>query len=387
MDHVVSARLRELRQIADRVAEEVIAPRAEEVDRTARWPEHALSALGEAGLMGLLVPRAAGGEGQGLVGLVIVTEAIARACSSAAMCFGMHCVGTAAIAAKASALQSERYLRAIAEGRHVTSLALSEPGAGSHLYLSETSLRRDDDGYVVDGVKSFVTNGGHADSYVVSTVASDPDAKLGEFSCLIVDADNEGLVWLEPWRGMGMRGNASRGFRLESVRVPHGNLLGEEGDQAWYVFEVVTPYFLMAMSATYLGIASAALDLTIEHLLTRHTPHTDGALAEVPEIQLELAEMWASVEACRQLVFDAARRADEGDAGGIPALYMSKALAAETAVSVTNQAMTLCGGIAYRENAKLARLLRDARAAHVMAPTTHMLKQWTSRSLLGLPLL
>jgi alkylation response protein AidB-like acyl-CoA dehydrogenase len=387
MDHLYPARLRELRDVADRVAREVLAPGAEAIDRAALWPAGALRALGDAGLMGLLVPRPAGGEGQGLLGLVAVTEALARACSSTAMCFGMHCVGTAAIAAKATAFQRDRYLTAIAEGRHVTTLALSEPATGSHLYFSETRVRSDGDAYVVDGVKTFVTNGGFADSYVISTVASEPDAKFGEFSCLIVDAASEGLAWQEPWRGFGMRGNSSRGFRMDAVRVPRRNLLGEEGDQVWYVFEVVTPYFLMAMSAVYLGIARSALDLTVAHLKSRRTPQSDGTLADVPELQLELAEMWAAVTACRHLVHDAARRGDEGDQAALPSLYMSKAAAAEMVVAVTNQAMTLCGGIAYRENAHLARLLRDARASHVMAPTTHMLKQWTARTLLGRPLL
>lgn len=387
MDHLFSARLRELRDIADRVARDAIAPRAHAIDAAAAWPADALRSLADAGLMGLLVPRSAGGEGQGLLGLVAVTETIARACSSTATCFGMHCVGTAAIAAKATADQRDRYLTAIAEGRHVTTLALSEPATGSHLYFSETRVRVEGDAYVVDGEKTFVTNGGYADSYVISTVASEPNARFGEFSCLIVDAASEGLVWREPWQGFGMRGNSSRGFKLDGVRVPLRNLLGEEGDQVWFVFEVMTPYFLMAMSAVYLGIARAALELTVAHLKTRRTPQDDGTLANVPELQLELAEMWSAVTACRHLVHDAARRGDEGDDAALPSIYMSKAAAAEMVVAVTNQAMTLCGGIAYRENADLARLLRDARASHVMAPTTHMLKQWTARTLLDLPLL
>ena len=387
MDHLYSARLRELRDTAERVARERVAPAAEAVDREAAWPAEGLRALGEAGLMGLLVPRAAGGEGQGLLGLVAVTEVLGRACSSTAMCYAMHCVGTAAIAAKATDFQRDRYLAAIAKGRHVTTLALSEPGTGSQFYFSETSLRTDGDDYVVDGEKTFVTNGGHADSYVISTVANEPSAEFGEFSCLVVDAGSAGLTWGPPWQGFGVRGNASRGLRLEAVRVPRRNLLGAEGDQVWYVFEIISPYFLMAMSAVYLGIARSALDLTTTHLKTRRTPHGEGTLANVPELQLELAEMWSAVTACRHLVHDAARRGDEGDDAALPSLYMSKAATAEMVVAVTNQAMTLCGGIAYRENSHLARLLRDARASHVMAPTTHMLKQWTARTLLDLPLL
>lgn len=387
MDHLLSTRLRHLRDAADEVARDVLAPRAEEVDREAVWPAHAIEALQAAGLTGLHVPHELGGEGQGLVGLVAVTETLGRACSSSSMVFGMHCVGTAILAAKATPYHRERYLEPIAAGRHVTSLALSETGTGSHLYLAETALRREADAFVASGTKQFVTSGGHADSYVVSTQASSDELEAGAFNLLVVDGDTPGIEWLAPWSGLGMRGNASRGLRLDGVRVPIPNLLGEEGDQTWYVFEVVAPYFLMAMSATYLGIARAALDVTLHHLRTRRFGHSGETLAEVPILQHRVAGLWASYEKCRQLVYNGARLGDAGDADALPAILMSKAEVADMVVAVANEAMTLCGGIAYRENARLARLLRDARASHVMAPTTDMLRQWTARSLLGLPLL
>jgi isovaleryl-CoA dehydrogenase len=386
MDYLLSPRLRELRGLADEIARDVITPRAAEVDRDALWPAHALRALGDAGLMGLLAPRAAGGEGEGLVGLVAVTEAIAREGASAAMCFGMHCVATSVIAAKATATSAATTWSRSRRGTTSPAWRCRSPGMGASFYVSQTSLRLDGDAFVVDGEKQFVTNGGHADSYVVSTMASEPGARLGESSCLIVDADTPGLHWLEPWLGLGMRGNSSRGVRLEGARVPRSNLLGEDGDQTWYVFEVIVPSFLLAMSAVYLGVARAALDETIAHLRNREITVAGARLAEVPALQLELAEMWAAVEACRLQVFEAARRSDEGQ-DALTAVLTSKVVAAETVVAVTNQAMTLCGGIAYRENARLAQLLRDGRASHVMAPTTHMLKQWTARRLLGLPLL
>ena len=387
MDSLLSSRLRVLRDKTEVVAREVAAPRAEEVDRKGVWPEHTMDALAAAGLMGLHVPRTLGGEGQGLVGLVAVTEALGMACSSSAICYGMHCVGTAVMAARATAYQRERYLAPIAAGEHVTSLGLSESGVGSHLYLSETTLRREDRHFVVDGVKQFVTNGTHADSYVVSTMSSRYQEEPGEFSMLVVDADTPGVSWLGPWDGLGMRGNSSRGLRLEAARVPIGNVLGEEGDQPWYVFDVVAPYFLVAMSATYLAIARSALDVTIQHMRSRRYSHSGESLGEIPVLQHKLAGMWGSVQKTRRLVYDAARLGDAADADGLPALLMSKADAAETAVAVTNDAMTICGGAAYRENAHLARLLRDARAGHVMSPTTDLLKQWTARFVLGLPLL
>jgi isovaleryl-CoA dehydrogenase len=380
-------RLEALTDAARAVAAEVVAPLAEREDADARWPAEAMRALADARLLGLNVPEALGGRGEGLSGLVAVSETLAAESASTAMCFAMHCVGTAVIAAKASDWQKQAYLEPIARGEHVTTLALSEPGTGVHFYLPETAVRAEGGGYRLDGTKSFVTNAGHADSYVVSTRAAAGAGGDGEFSCVLVDEGTPGLEWSEPWTGLGMRGNSSRSARLEGVRVPRRNLLGAEGDQLWYVFEVVAPYFLMAMAGTYVGVAQAALDVAREHLGTRRFSHSGELLGSEPVLAHRLGEMYIAVESTRRMVREAAARADAGDAAALAAVLGCKAAAGDAAVQVANEAMTLCGGMAYRDNSRLARILRDARAAHVMAPTTDLLKTWTGRALLNLPLI
>lgn len=387
MDNFLSSNLIALKTTVERVAENDITPFAEQVDREGAWPAHSMKALAAAGLLGLQVPTQLGGHGQGLFALSLVMEAIGKACPSSALCFGMHCVGTAVIAAKATTDQQDRYLRAIADGKHITTLALSESGTGAHFYLPQTRLTLEGRHYVVEGTKQFVTNGGHADSYVVSTVASTDTAEAGDFSCLIVDRDSEGIEWLEPWNGFGMRGNSSRGLRFNQARVSQANLLGKEGDQVWYVFEVIAPFFLMAMAGTYLGIAQAAVDAAGEHLRARSFTHSGESLRDIETLQTRFAEMWISVEKTRSLIHEAARRGDMGHPDALPFILACKADAGDTAVHLANDAMTICGGTAYRENSRVSQLLRDARASHVMSPTTDMLKIWTGRSLLGLPLL
>ena len=386
IESTLPASTRKLASSAKEIAENVLAPNAARTDAECAWPQHAFDALREAGLLGLHVPKRFGGHEEGLLALATITEALATGCSSAAICYGMHCVGSAVITAKATPDQEERYLRPIARGEHITTLSLSETGAGAHFYLPQTSLRHDGDEFVVQGTKQFVTNAGHADSYVISAEAEGPSG-AGEFSCLVVDKDTNGMRWLEPWHGFGMRGNASRGLELPGVRIPTANLLGAEGDQIWYVFEVVAPYFLVAMTGTYVGVAQAALDLTIEHLKSRHYAASGERLADVPVLQHRIAEMWTMVEKTRLLLRTAARLGDLGDEGALLRLLACKSDAGETAVTVTNEAMTLGGGMAYRENSTLARLLRDARASHVMSPTTEILKQWQGRALLGMPLI
>jgi isovaleryl-CoA dehydrogenase len=382
------ARLPELLERAETVARDVLRPNVEEEDRDALWPEPGMRALAATGLMGLNAPIAVGGHGFGLEALVSVARVLARENPSAALCYAMHCVGTAVISAKATPVQEERFLRPIAAGDHITTLALSEPGTGSHFYFPETRVEPDGDELVIDGIKSFVTNGGHADSYVMSTAAADGgDGDEGIFNAVVVGADSPGLVWEDVWRGFGMRGNSSRTARLEGVRVPQDNLLGEEDDQLWYVFEVVTPYFLSAMAGTYLGIAESAVEIAAEHLGSRRHSHTGDLLGANVTLSAELGSMWIELEAARQLVFTAVRRADAAAADGLPGVLACKVAATEAAVDLTDRALRLTGGMGYRENSHLTRLLRDARAGHLMAPTTDILEIWLGRALLGMPLL
>lgn len=371
---------------AREIAQSVIAPAAEELDAAAAWPEAPMRALADAGLMGLNVPEALGGHGLGMGALVAISEVLAAESASTALCYAMHCVGTAVIAAKATDHHRQAYLEPIAQGRHITTLALSEPGSGAHFYIPSTELRRDGDDYLLTGTKGFVTNGGHADSYVMSTAAVQGAAGEGTFSCVLVDRETPNMDWQDAWQGLGMRSNSSRTVRLEGARVPGRNLLGEEGDQLWYIFEVVAPYFLMAMAGTYGGISQAALQLAREHLGTRRHAHTGELIGTEPVMAHRLGHLWSEVERTRQLIHAAAARGDAGDAEALPFIFACKAAAADTAVYVTNEAMTIGGGIAYRQNSRLARLLRDARAGHVMAPTTDMLKTWLGRALLNLPL-
>lgn len=379
--------LERLQQTARDVAGSVVAAHAAAVDREARWPSESIEALAASGLLGLTVGPEAGGHGQGMFGLATVTEELGRACASTALVFGMHCVAAKVIDVASSAEQRDRYLEPIAAGAHITSLALSEPGTGVHFYLPRATFRRDGDTYVVNGQKAFVTSGGHADSYVLSVVDEEADLDPGTFSCLVLDEGTPGMSWQEPWDGLGMRGNSSRAMALDHATVPAANLLGAEGEQTRYLFDVITPYFVVAMAGTYLGVARAALEHTIEHLRKRTYTHTGEAAGASDVVANRLGGLWSTVERTRQLLHHAARLGDAGDPRARTALFASKAEVADAAVHVANEAMTLEGGRAYAANGVLARALRDARASHVMTPSTDLLRTWLGRSLLELPLL
>ena len=373
---------------AKRVACEVLGPASRSVDEERRWPESGIRALQDMRLTGLTVPEAQGGLGHGLLALARVCEELGRECASTSICFGMHAVGAAVIAAKATSIQQHELLSSIAEGKHITSLALSEPGTGTYFYYPQTKLSlHGEASLVLSGAKCFVTNGGHANSYVVSTVSADRDAPPGHFSCVVLPMDTKGMQWGPAWSGVGMRGNSSRSLQLDDVQIPRENLLGNEGDQIWYVFNVITPYFLVAMAGTYLGVASAALDDARSNLQERRHEHSGALLAENHIVQHRLGQTWATVARTRALLYRAASKGDAGDPDALITLFSAKAEVADCAVDVVGQAITLSGGRGYRDGSRLHRMLRDVQASHIMAPTTDTLRSWTGRALLGRPIL
>lgn len=372
---------------SEEIAREVAAPGADRIDQEAAWPEQSIKTLQAAGLASLVVPEIYGGHGHGLLALTRVCENLGKECASTAICFGMHSVGASVIAANPTTEQCEQFLDPIVAGRHITTLSLSESGTGAHFYLPQTKLEAQADGFSLNGTKAFVTNGDNADSYVVSAVAAEPDAPAGQISCVVVPRGAKGVSWGGPWNGMGMRGNSSRTMQLENVLLPAANLLGKEGDQIWYIFNVVCPYFLIAMSGTYLGVMDAAVEEARQHLGKRHHSHVGLTLAQAPVLQHRLGNLWGKVERTRRLVYHAATSFDAGDPDALIALMSAKAEVAECVVTVVNEALTMVGGIAYRDGSKLHRLMRDARACHLMSPTTDILQIWIGRALLGQPLL
>lgn len=373
---------------AQRIAKEVVAPNVDLMGEAVRWPKDAIRALQDDGFGGLVVPTLYGGLGTGVMTLAKVCEILGQECASTAICFGMHCVGSSVIAANPTENQQADFLTPICEGKHITTLSLSEAGTGSSFYLPQTTMKAiSENEFCINGSKTFVTNGQHADSYVVSVVSNNSDEPLGLFSCAVVPGNSPGIDWGAEWGGMGMRGNSSRTMSLADVIVPKTNLLGRQGDQIWYIFNVVMPYFLMAMAGTYLGVASSALEEARKHLTRRYHSHTGASLSQNSVLQHRLGTLWASLEGARQLTYHAASSFDAGEPESLIALMSAKVQVADVVVNIVNEAMTLCGGIGYRKDSKLHLLLRDARAAPLMAPTSDIMRVWIGRALLGQPLL
>ncbi|HEY8200785.1 MAG TPA: acyl-CoA dehydrogenase family protein [Actinomycetota bacterium] len=357
-----------------------LAETAAEIDRDRRFPDDHFALIAKAGLTGILVPEALGGLGGNLETLATVCEDIGGASGSTGLCFLMHACGTSVVASKATPDQAQRWLEPAAAGETLATLAFSERATGAHFYAPEISAQKSNGSFVLNGKKSFVTNGGHADLYPVLVNASgEPGLDI-----LIVTPDLGGVSFDGEWDGVGMAGNSSIQMVLDNVEVPANNLLGNEGDGQEMVFGVVPP-FLIGLAGVNVGIAQAALDAAVEHVKNRK--HLSGqTLAEVPIIQEYLAEMSMQTEMARTLVSRAARAADAGEETATPLVFLAKIAATEAVIDVTNKAMQVCGGQGYSRTLPIERYWRDARAGAVMAPTNEVLKEWVGKLLAGLPL-
>ncbi len=380
--------LNRLLDIATQIAGTVVVEEAVTADRDGEWVKESMEVLKAEKLTAMVVPQEYGGMGHGLHAMAKVCEILGKSYSSVGLCFGMHCVGTAVIAAKATKWQQQNYLQPIAEGKHLTTLALSEAGTGAHFYFPQTSLMPvSENTYLVNGTKTFVTNGAHADSYVLSTMGASEDAAPDQFSCIVLDNHTTGMQWGKPWDGLGMRGNSSCSLQLNNISIPGQQILGQKGDQLWYMFNVIVPYFLTAMSATYLGIAERALEEGRKTLLKRVYAHNGTQLAQVSLLQHRLGTLWVGVARTRTLIYHAVQQMEAGASDAVASIMAAKAEVAHCCVNTVNEVMTLSGGIGYGSNSLLGMLLRDARASHVMAPTSDMLYTWIGRTLLDQPIL
>ena len=364
----------------ERVINDVVAPSAAEADRHSTYPRAALEALGEAGLLGLVSSTEVGGAGENLAAAAQVVERLAGACGSTAMVVLMHYAAVPLIEA-----HGPRELREeIGAGRHVSTLAFSEAGSRSHFWAPMSTATADGNGVRLEAQKSWVTSAGEADSYVWS---SRPLAAPGPMTLWLVPSESDGLSVSGPFDGLGLRANGSMPVTGDGVVIPLDAMLGGDGQGLDLAMTLVLPWFLVMSAAFSVGLMEAVTAEATNHLTTTRLAHLDRSLAEQPVTRLELALMRVDTDRTRAFVDDTLSALGEGRPDAGLRVLEVKAAAAEAAIEVTERAMKVCGGSAFRKELGVERRFRDARAARVMAPTTDALLDFVGRAVCGLPLL
>ena len=368
----------------ERVIADVVAPGAAATDEQGSFPRAAITALGEAGLLGLTAAGDVGGGGAGLREAATVIERLAGACGSTAMVVLMHYAGTAAIEAHGP----KETRQAIAAGRHLTTLAFSETGSRSHFWtpLSTATPAPDGATVVLDARKSWVTSAAEADSYVWSSRPTDPAA--GPMTLWLVPADAAGLSKAPAgFDGVGLRGNGSIPVTADGVRLPVDARIGGDGEGLDVALTTALPTFLVLSAAFSLGLLEAVTAATAAHLSGARLEHLGQTLIQQPIPRADFARLRLTTDRVRAFLSDTLTALETGRADAQLRVLEVKAVAAEEAASGCDLAMKLCGGAAFRKETGVERRFRDGLAARVMAPTTDALLDFVGRAVSGLPLL
>ncbi len=355
------------------------AQRAASVDRGA-FPTETLHELGDAGLLGLISAVEVGGKGLGLSAAAAVVERLARECGSTAMVVCMHFCATAVI----EAFGPVEIRRAIASGKHLTTLALSEAGSRSQFWVPLSTATPDGSLVKLNARKSFATSAGHADSYVWS---SKPVAG-GELSTLWLVPRTTTGVRVPPagFDGLGLRGNDSSPIIAEDARIPATARLGEDGGGFAIMMGTVLPWFNVLAAAVSVGLMQTATQRTCSHATWSQFQHAGSTIADLPTIRAYIARMRIKTDQAQTLLADTLAAIAAGRADATLRVLESKAAAGEAAAEVTDIAMRVCGGAAFRKEVGVERIFRDARAATVMGPTTDVLFDFIGKAACGLPL-
>jgi alkylation response protein AidB-like acyl-CoA dehydrogenase len=371
--------LDEARRLAPR-----FAARAAGTDRDGAFPADDFAELKDAGFFGLMVPARLGGSGAGFAEYAEVAYELARGNGATALIFNMHASVTGALSgvtdelAEALGLPPEalaardQYLKAAAGGSWYA-VAMSERGAGSRLSRLATTYEPADGGYRIRGAKTFCSGAGHADAYLVAARSAADPSQVSQF---LVPA-GEGLRVEPTWDALGMRATASHDLHVD-VTVPSAALLGGVEGLALAVAQLAPHWMVASYAAVYVGVARAAVDAAVEHVLARD-------LAGLPAVRARIGRADAAVAAAHLVVREAARRVDEapGDAETNRWVWRAKLLAGSTAAEVAASMLEAAGTSAMRRGHPLERLYRDARAGSLQPATGDVCADWLGVDALG----
>jgi alkylation response protein AidB-like acyl-CoA dehydrogenase len=371
---------------AKQIAEKTLAPAARQNDKDSHFSSEAIGALAESGLLALMLPASAGGAGLGPRSFAAVTATLAEADASVAMVYLMHVAAAATIAAARPGAAVGKTLSDIAAGRHLSTLAFSEAGSRSHFWSPVSRARQNGAGVVLTAKKSWVTSAGHAQSYVVSSLA--PAAKGPTESTLyLVPANARGVSVAGAWDGLGLRANASAPMALDDCEVSPELQLTDDGAGFQAMLQVVLPLFNLGSTAVALGLCRAAVGGTVAHLKNARFEHLGQSLGEtLPTLRAQLATMLIDTDGLATRLDDLVDHLEKPRDTTVLRVLECKAAAGDTAIAVTSAAMRTCGGAAFSKHLNVERLFRDAHAGAVMAPTGDVLRELIGRATLGMPL-
>ena len=371
---------REFRDTLRKFADDRVAPNAAEADRDATYPQKSFDACVELELPSLGIPVEYGGSGADMVTQAIMAEELARACASTALAILISKLSMLPVMNWGTEELKRRYLPRVASGEAQGSYCLSEADAGSDVAAMKTRAVKNGDHYLLTGTKYWITNAGISDIYTVFAV-TDPAAGRRGISCFVVEAD-WGVEVAPKEDKMGLRGSPTAAVSFDEVRVPAGNLVGEEGmgfTIAMHTLDRSRP----TIGAQAVGIAQAAIDFASGYMKERKA--FGKPIADLQGLRFMVADMAMKNEAARTLIYRACSLIDSGDPEGelTKVGAMAKCFASDTAMAVTTDAVQLLGGYGYTKDFPVERFMRDAKITQIYEGTNQIQRVVIAKQLLG----
>jgi alkylation response protein AidB-like acyl-CoA dehydrogenase len=360
-------------------AKSYILPFTEMTDKESRFPEESFKKLGEKGFLKLLIPKEYGGLGKGLEEHAQACLAFAEECSTTALCYMMHNVALMCIQTHGSEGLKRRIFTDVIENGNFLALAYSEFGSGTHFYLPEMTAKVNGDYTTFTGTKSMVTSATYASYYLILA----PSVEEGKINNWVIPLETRGLSFdMSKWNGLGMRGNSSGPMHLDHVTLDSFFRIGAEGSGQEQVFNVVAPFFVTGLGAVYSGTAMHMFEVASSHAVDRQYP--DGStLANIETIQTHIGNIYKHAAAAKAMTLEAARAGANGEADALAKILTARIVASEAAIECGRLAMRVGGGKAYNKSLPTERLLRDAYAGQIMAPSADVLAVWLGKALTG----
>jgi alkylation response protein AidB-like acyl-CoA dehydrogenase len=368
-----------IREAVRAVCDAKVAPYAAESDESGAFPQQAFDALAAADFAAPHIAEEYGGAGADALATCIVIEEVARACAASSLIPGVNKLGTMPIILAGSDELKKRYLSPVAAGTGMFSYCLSEPDAGSDAAAMKTRAVREGDGWVVDGVKRWITNAGVSEYYTVFAV-TDPDKKAAGISAFVVEKGDEGVSFGAPEKKLGIKGSPTREVYFDKVRIPGDRMIGAEGTGFATAMRTLD-HTRVTIAAQAVGIAQGALDYALSYAKER--TQFRKPIADFQGLQFMLADMGMKVEAARQLTYAAAGRSERGDKDLTFFGAAAKCFASDTAMQVTTDAVQVLGGYGYTHDYPVERMMRDAKITQIYEGTNQVQRIVIARQLLA----
>ncbi|HAH95786.1 MAG TPA: acyl-CoA dehydrogenase [Firmicutes bacterium] len=378
MDFKLTAEQEMLRKTVQEFAAKEVAPTAAQRDEDEQFSRDIYNKVGALGLTGIPFPEEYGGAGWDNLTYIIAVEELSRACASTGITFSAS-ISLAAwpILAYGTPEQKKQFLTPLADGSKLGAFGLTESGAGTDAAAQQTIATADGDNYILNGVKTFITNGGEAEIYVIMAMTDRSKGTRG-ISAFIVEKDTPGFTFGAVERKMGIRASATQELIFRDCRIPKTNLLGREGD-GFKIAMATLDGGRIGVAAQALGIAQRALDEAVKYAKERR--QFGKPISSFQGISFMLADMATQVEAARLLTYRAAYQKDQGQPYSKEAA-MAKMFASDAAMQVTTNAVQVFGGYGYSREYPVERLMRDAKITQIYEGTNQVQQMVVSAAIL-----